>query len=413
MAAQRICLLLRNRPKLLQISGASPKITYSFDIRQLRTVTWHNRQNSVLSNYKIQRKQIPVYGFAHSKLKTAVLSTNEYCTKQDSTSSKQSIGLADQLLSSKVQSEGKDGKSESESEKEEHERKWRAMKFSFIFFGVMMSGMGTFLIYSWGAPDIGPDGESMVDEFSGMPIIQQYLQRTWREAMNMDKMIKEPSREKLLPEVLQEPYIQPPYTLVLELKDVLVHPEWTYETGWRFKKRPGVDFLLHHCAPPLFEIVIYTSEQGFTAFPIIDHLDPNGYIWYRLFKDSTRYVEGKHLKDLACLNRDLKKVIMIDWDEDAITSTQNHLKLKRWDGQMDDHTLIDLGIMLRTIAESEVEDVREVLSYYRNFQDPLEQFKENQRAAQEQEAISRKRTEEELKTGGLKMSWAANLLKWR
>ena len=38
-----------------------------------------------------------------------------------------------------------------------------------------------------------------------------------------------------------------------------------YETGWRFKKRPGVDFLLHHCAPPLFEIVIYTNEQGFVG----------------------------------------------------------------------------------------------------------------------------------------------------
>jgi hypothetical protein len=40
-------------------------------------------------------------------------------------------------------------------------------------------------------------------------------------------MIREPSREKLLPDPVPYPYIQPPYTLVLELTDVLVHPDWT------------------------------------------------------------------------------------------------------------------------------------------------------------------------------------------
>ena len=36
----------------------------------------------------------------------------------------------------------------------------------------------------------------------------------------------EPSSESLLPDPLPEPYIQPPYTLVLEMTDVLVHPEY-------------------------------------------------------------------------------------------------------------------------------------------------------------------------------------------
>lgn len=35
-----------------------------------------------------------------------------------------------------------------------------------------------------------------------------------------------------------------------------------YQTGWRFKKRPGVDQFLEAVAPPQFEIVIYTAEQG-------------------------------------------------------------------------------------------------------------------------------------------------------
>lgn len=40
-------------------------------------------------------------------------------------------------------------------------------------------------------------------------------------------MFEEPSRDKLLPDPLTYPYIQPPYTLVLEFTDVLVHPDWT------------------------------------------------------------------------------------------------------------------------------------------------------------------------------------------
>lgn len=127
------------------------------------------------------------------------------------------------------------------------------------------------------------------------------------------KMIQEPSRDKLLPDPLKPPYIQPPYTLILEMKDVLVHPDWTYQTGWRFKKRPGVDVFLQECAKH-FEIVVFTAEQGMTVFPILDALDPNGYIMYRLVRDATHFIDGHHVKNLDNLNRDLKKVCgLCEW----------------------------------------------------------------------------------------------------
>lgn len=71
------------------------------------------------------------------------------------------------------------------------------------------------------------EGNVIPDEFSNMILPQQYLLRTWRGMHDVNKMIQEPSREKLLPDPLKEPYLQPPYTLVMELRDVLVHPEWT------------------------------------------------------------------------------------------------------------------------------------------------------------------------------------------
>lgn len=45
-------------------------------------------------------------------------------------------------------------------------------------------------------------------------------------------------------------------------------------------------------------------------FPILDALDPNGYIMYRLFRDATLFTDGHHIKDLSKLNRDLSKVIL-------------------------------------------------------------------------------------------------------
>lgn len=163
-------------------------------------------------------------------------------------------------------------------------------------------------IYEFGKPEVDADGHIIEDEFSKSPIVQQYLQRMWKSINYYQKMIQEPSRSQLLPDPLKPPYIQPPYTLVLEMKDVLVHPDWTYQTGWRFKKRPGVDVFLQECAKH-FEIVVFTAEQGMTVFPILDALDPNGYIMYRLVRDATHFIDGHHVKNLDNLNRDLKKVM--------------------------------------------------------------------------------------------------------
>ncbi|XP_034535147.1 mitochondrial import inner membrane translocase subunit TIM50-like, partial [Notolabrus celidotus] len=126
------------------------------------------------------------------------------------------------------------------------------------------------------------------------PVVQQ-LKRTFKYFQDYRQMIIEPTSPKLLPDPLKEPYYQPPYTLVLELTDVLLHPEWSLATGWRFKKRPGIDYLFQQLAP-LYEIVIFTAETGMTAYPLIDSIDPQGFVMYRLFRDATHYMEGHHVK---------------------------------------------------------------------------------------------------------------------
>lgn len=44
-----------------------------------------------------------------------------------------------------------------------------------------------------------------------------------------------------------------------------------------------------------YELVIYTDQLPTYADPILDRLDPQRFIQYRLYRDSTQYVNGKHV----------------------------------------------------------------------------------------------------------------------
>ncbi|XP_034240822.1 mitochondrial import inner membrane translocase subunit TIM50-C-like isoform X2 [Thrips palmi] len=267
-----------------------------------------------------------------------------------------------------------------------------------------------YMIFSFGATPTDAEGNPIKDEFSDLPFPQQHIYRIFKELDYVKKLFGEPSRQKLLPDPLTYPYIQPPYTLVLEFTDMLVHPDWTYQTGWRFKKRPGVDYFLEQVAPPLFEVVVYTAESGMTVFPILDALDPNGYIMYRLVRDATNFVDGHHVKSLDHLNRDLSKVIVVDWNSSSVKMhPRNTLLIPRWNGNDSDRTLIDLAAFLKMLATNKVEDVRDVLDYYQQFEDPLQAFRDNQRRVLE----NLEQTEKERKDGqqGLAQRWRPSFLK--
>ena len=66
----------------------------------------------------------------------------------------------------------------------------------------------------------------------------------------------EPAREVLLPDPLPAPYLQPKYTVVIEMKNVMVNPQWTYKTGYRFAKRPALDYFLDIVGYPNFEVSV-------------------------------------------------------------------------------------------------------------------------------------------------------------
>lgn len=114
------------------------------------------------------------------------------------------------------------------------------------------------------------------------------------------------------------------------------------------------------------------------------------------------------------MNRDLSKVIYIDFDPESFRfNPENVLRLPKWDGTLDDTALVDLAELLKSnlnfhykwsffmvlwivyrlngvvffsaIHLSDVDDVRPTLQYYSQFDNPLKEFRE--RAARVAELV--------------------------
>ncbi|KAF8959901.1 HAD-like domain-containing protein [Flammula alnicola] len=178
------------------------------------------------------------------------------------------------------------------------------------------------------------------------------------------------------PELLPPPYPPPhqkPYTLLVSLDDLLVTSTWDRQHGWRTAKRPGVDYFLAYISQ-FYEVVIFTTQPYYTAAPILDKLDRYGFfITYRLYRDATRVVDGKIVKDLSYLNRDLSKVVLLDSDpEHATTHPENTVILPKWKGDPKDKGLVAMIPFLESIAIYKPQDVRPVLKAYGGKDIPIE-----------------------------------------
>jgi len=319
---------------------------------------------------------------------------------------KKPVSLADEIMlgklaeakdekkTEKASSDDKEGTEDGDKKRQEMPR-WQ--KYTYLFFGVTFGGLIVANCVLFSLPDKDEHGNNIEDEFSSLSFPTQYYQRLKNKIFTTKKAIEEPFSDKLLPDPLEPPYYQPKYTVVLELTGLLVASNWTHKHGWRFQKRPGLDMFLSQIGYPNFEVVIWTVENSMTFYPIINGMDPNSqHIMYRLFRDATRFKNGTHTKDLYSLNRDLKKVIVVDWNENSTQDNpENALTMKKWTGDNMDRSLIGLAQFLNEIKDSDVDDVRDVLQYYKQFEDPIEAFRENQRKLEENMKVEEERKAKE------------------
>ncbi|KAL3102421.1 hypothetical protein niasHT_025603 [Heterodera trifolii] len=279
------------------------------------------------------------------------------------------------------------GDQQHEQRREQHHRtQQRVLRWS-VFSLIGMFGLGTVSLFL----SYGPEPEHG-DQYSDKTPIAAAFFRVRDALFSWRTFMREPIREKLLPDPVKPPWHQPKITVVIEMRNVLVCPKWEYKKGHFFVKRPALDYFLDMVGYPNFELVIYTSETMMQAAPVVQQLDPKGSrISNALFREctKTRFIDGTAMKDLFRLNRDLSKVIYIDWDPQAFQlNPENVLRVPKWEGNMDDTTLIDLAELLKTIHLSDIDDVRPTLQFYSQFDNPMQEFRRRaqQMAQQEQKA---------------------------
>ncbi|KAH9445200.1 hypothetical protein MJO28_005386 [Puccinia striiformis f. sp. tritici] len=227
------------------------------------------------------------------------------------------------------------------------------------------------------------------------------LTRSQARLFDLFDYFNKPAWNPLLPAPLPEPHGRP-YTLLIDLDDLLVHSSWDREHGWRTAKRPGVDYFLSYLSQ-LYEIVIFTTQPAYTAAPICEKLDPYGYCApYKLFKESCRtkgMIKPQLIKDIDYLGRDVKKVVYVETDPNLVQlHPTNGFIIPKWTGDPKDTGLVDLIPLLEAIVFNAVDDVRDVSRAYQG-RDPVRAYAESE-ARQKKELVLKWHEDREKRKSG-------------
>lgn len=139
----------------------------------------------------------------------------------------------------------------------------------------------------------------------------------------------EPIRKPLLPP--QNPRSRGKKCLILDLDETLVHsafarvenPDYMLSVkldqkqfaGKEFKvyvlKRPGLREFLK-AVSKVYEVVVFTASLERYARPLLELLDEDKVIDFRLYRSACTEHLGNYVKDLRLLGRDLKQTIIVD-----------------------------------------------------------------------------------------------------
>lgn len=182
-------------------------------------------------------------------------------------------------------------------------------------------------------------------------------------------------------------------TVVLDMDETLVHSEFLNGEDYHYRQEEdtrhtannnGPDFFLDvcdgvavHTRPWLtnflehlakhFEVGIFTAAEEVYAGPVLDTIDPNGLIAFRLYRDSTVEFQGtQFVKDLSRLGRDLRRTVLVDNNLQAtLASPDNSLMIEDYYGDNSDMELKRILSLLHRL--NGLDDIRPMLrSRYQN-----------------------------------------------
>lgn len=296
-------------------------------------------------------------------------------------------GFEDPEAGSKQQSEKIDNELETEESSEGPKRRKRRAQTSkdkqrernanYFYMTSLVGGIAGigYMSRDWDSEEeqktLG--GESIENGYSP----QLMYERLNKRLSSLFSFFSEPVFENLLPPPAPEGYRRP-LTLVLTLDDFLIHSSWDTKHGWRTAKRPGLDYFLAYLSG-YYEIVIFATNSQMYSEKAVSKLDPyHAYISYALFREGCRYKDGKLIKDLSLLNRDLSKTVIIDVDPDCYSlQPENAIPVPKWDGQPDDY-LVRMIPFLEYLATQQIKDVRPILASFNDKENIIPEFEQRE-----------------------------------
>ncbi len=140
------------------------------------------------------------------------------------------------------------------------------------------------------------------------------------------------------------------YTLVLDMDQTLIHTKQIRNDKSIFLIRPYCHQFLDQMNK-YYEIVIFTAAVKQYADLILDSIDQKKRISHRLYRQHTRIQDYVSIKDLALIDRDLSKCIIIDnIASNFKMQPKNGIAISTWTGEPDDTSLFNLIPVLKKIA---------------------------------------------------------------
>nr|KJB66870.1 hypothetical protein B456_010G162000 [Gossypium raimondii] len=138
-------------------------------------------------------------------------------------------------------------------------------------------------------------------------------------------------------------------------------------------KRPGVDEFLEAISKK-YEVLVFTAGLEPYASLLLDILDPKGLISHRLYRDSCKQLgQGRFIKDLSKIGRDLKQVVIVDDNPKSYTlQPANAIPIKGFEDDIKDRELKKLMVFFERNLDG-FKDMRDAVKKYLDGNDRMRQ----------------------------------------
>ncbi len=135
--------------------------------------------------------------------------------------------------------------------------------------------------------------------------------------------------------------------------------------------RPGFRQFIKDMSPK-YEIVLFAKEETSFMNDVIQTIDPveKYFPWFFGNEFLSTYPKGLY-KDLKFINRNLKRVVVVDFENDKYLNNNNNvIHLDEYDGAREDQGLKNLKFFLDYLSNQKVKDVRKVIKKFGGFNSP-------------------------------------------